>query len=57
MGKSTRQRQVWELLTNSIPDRNLVSVQYKQAYKQILLHYNANGVNYRPSGKIKAKKS
>jgi hypothetical protein len=47
---------LWELLTKSKPDRNLVSVQHKQAYKQIFLQSNAHRVNYSPSGKIKAKK-
>jgi len=43
-------------ITKSKPDRNLVSVQDKQAYKQILLQSNAHRVNYSPSGKIKANK-
>jgi len=47
---------LWELLTKSKPDRNLASVQDKQAYKQILLQSNAHSVNYRSSGKIKANK-
>ena len=47
---------LWELLTKSKTDRNLLSVQYKQAYKQILLQSNAHRVNYRPSVKIKGSK-
>ena len=47
---------MWELLTKSKPDRHLVSVQDKQAYKQILLQFNAHRVNYKPLGKIKANK-
>jgi len=45
-----------ELLTKSKPDKNVVSFQDKQAYKQILLHSNAHRVNYSPTGKIKANK-
>ena len=47
---------LWELLTKSKPDGNMVSMQDKQAYKQILLQSNAHRVNYTPSGKIKANK-
>ena len=47
---------LWELLTESRPDKNLVTNQDRQAYKQILLQSNAHRLNYRPSGKIKAKK-
>jgi len=43
-------------ITKSKPDRNLVSLQDKQAYKQILLQSNALRVNYSHSGKIKANK-
>jgi len=47
---------LWELLTQSRPDKNLVIHQDRQAYKQILLQSNAHRVNYSPSGKIKANK-
>ena len=46
-----------ELLTQSRPDKHLVTHQDKQAYKQILLQSNAHRVKYSPSGKIKANKS
>jgi len=42
--------------TKSKPLRDLVSVEEKQAYKQILLQSNSHRVNYSPSGKIKANK-
>ena len=48
---------LWELLTQSRPDKHLVTNQDKQAYKQILLQSNAHRVKYSPSGKIKANKS
>ena len=47
---------LWELLNQSRPDINDVAQQDRQAYKQILLQSNAHRLNYRPSGKIKAKK-
>ena len=47
---------LWELLTQSRPDKNLVTHHDRQAYKQILLLSNAHRVNYSPSGKIKANK-
>jgi len=47
---------LWELLTQSRPDKNLVTHQDRQAYKQILLQSNTHRVNYSPSGKIKANK-
>ena len=47
---------VWELLTQSRPDKHQVTHQDKQAYKQILLQSNACRVNYRTSGKNKANK-
>ena len=47
---------LWELLTQSRPDKNAVTFQDRQAYKQILLQSNAHRVNYSPSGKIKANK-
>jgi hypothetical protein len=46
----------WELLTQSRPDKNVVTNQDRQAYKQILLQSNAHRVNYSPSCKIKANK-
>ena len=47
---------LWELLTKSKPDKNVVTFQDKQTYKQILLQSNAHRVNYSPTGKIKANK-
>ena len=47
---------LWELLTQSRPDKNVVTYQDRQAYKQILLQSNAHRVNYSPSGNIKANK-
>ena len=47
---------LWELVTKSKPNRNMVSVQDKQGYKQILPQSNAHRVNYSPSGKTKANK-
>ena len=43
-----------ELLTESQPNRTLVTIQDRQAYKQIFLQSNADRYNYSPSGKIKA---
>jgi len=45
-----------ELLTKSRPDKNAVTFQDKQAYKQILLQSIAHIVNYSPTGKIKSNK-
>ena len=45
---------LWELLTKSKPDRNLVSLQDEQAYKKIIIQSNPHRVNYSPYGKIKA---
>jgi hypothetical protein len=47
---------VWELLTKSRPDKNTVTNQDRQAYKQILLQSNAHGVHYSPIGRIRANK-
>ena len=47
---------LWELLTQSRPDKNVVTHEDRQAYKQILLQSNAHRVDYSPSGKIKAYK-
>jgi len=47
---------LWELLTTSRPDKNVITHQDRQSYKQILLESNAHRVNYSPSGKIKANK-
>lgn len=47
---------LWELLSQSRPDKDLVSLQDRQAYKQILLQSNAHRVNYSPTGKIRANK-
>jgi len=56
-GKNYKATQgLWELLTESQPNRNLVTMQDRQAYKQILLQSNAHRVNYSPYGKIKANK-
>ena len=48
---------LWELLTEVNPDRNSVTMQDRQTYKQILIQSNAHRVSYSPSGKIKASKS
>ena len=56
-GKKYKAKQgLWELLTESQPNRNLVIMQNRQAYKQILLHSNAHRINYSLSGKIKVNK-
>ena len=56
-GKSYKAKQgLWQLLTQSRPDKNLVTHQDRQAYKEILLRSNAHRVNYGPSVKIKANK-
>jgi len=47
---------LWELLTQSRPDKNLVTHRDRQPYKQILFQSNAHRLNYRPLGKIKANK-
>jgi len=47
---------LWELLTKSKPDKIAVTIQDRQAYKQLLLQSNAHTVEYSPSGKIKANK-
>ena len=54
MYKSTQG--LWELLAKSKPDRNLVTLQDRQAYKQILLQSNAHRVNYSLRGRIRANK-
>jgi len=46
----------WELLTKSKPDKNAVTIQDKEAYKQILWQSNAHRVNYSPTGKLKSQK-
>ena len=45
-----------KLLTKSKPDINAVTLQERQAYKQIKLQSNAHTVNYSPKGKIKSNK-
>jgi len=47
---------LWKLLTKSKHDKNAVTFQDKQTYKQILLQSNAHRVNYSPTGKVKANK-
>lgn len=47
---------LWELLTKSHPDKNMVTLQDRQAYKQILSQSNAHRVNYSPTGRIRANK-
>jgi hypothetical protein len=47
---------LWQLLTKSRPDKTIVTLQDRQAYKQILIQSNAHRVNYSPSGRIKANK-
>jgi len=38
---------LWELLTKSTPDKNVVTFQDKHAYKQILLQSNANRIPFK----------
>ena len=45
---------LWELLTQSQPEKKVVTHQDRQAYKQLPLQSNAHRVNYSPSRKIKA---
>ena len=47
---------LWEILTQSRPDINAVTIQDKLAHKQLLLQSNAHTVNYSPTAKIKANK-
>ena len=47
----------WEFLTKSKPDKNVVTIQNKQAYKEVLLRSKAHRVNYSTTGKIEANKS
>ena len=56
-GKKYKAKQgPWELLNKFQPDENLVTLQDRQAYKQILLQPNALRFNCSPTGKIKANK-
>jgi hypothetical protein len=48
---------LWELLSKDSPDKNIFTLQDRQAYKRILLQSNAHRVNYSPTGKVKANKS
>jgi hypothetical protein len=48
---------LWELLTKSRPDKNMVILQDRQAYKQIINQSNVHSVNYSPTGRIRANKS
>ena len=43
---------LWGYLTKANPDKNVVNIQDRQAYKQILLQTNAHMVNYSPTAKI-----
>jgi hypothetical protein len=47
---------LWELLTKLRPDNTMITLQDRQAYKQILIQSNAYRVNYSPSGRIKTNK-
>jgi hypothetical protein len=47
---------LWELLAKSKLDKNLVTLQDRQAYKQILFQSNGHRVNYSPKGRIRANK-
>ena len=47
---------LWELLTKGKPDKNVVTIQNKQAYKEVLLRSKAHRVNYSTTGKIEANK-
>jgi hypothetical protein len=44
---------LWELLSRSKPDKDLVTLHDRQTFKQILLQSNAHRVNYSPTGKIR----
>jgi hypothetical protein len=46
----------WELLTKSQPDKDTVTNQDRQTYKQILLLANAHRADYNPTGHIRANK-
>ena len=41
---------LWELLANSKPDKYAVTIQYRQAFKQIHFQSTAHTVNYSPTG-------
>jgi hypothetical protein len=47
---------LWELLTKTRPDINMVTPQDRQTYKQILIQSNARRVNYSLTGRIRANK-
>jgi hypothetical protein len=47
---------LWELLSRSKPDKDLVTLHDRQTYKQILLQSNDHRVNYSPTDKIRANK-
>ena len=47
---------LWELLTKSKPDKNAVTIEDRQVYKQIFLQSNAHRINYSSTVKIKANK-
>jgi len=46
----------WELFAKAKPDKNAVTIQDRQAYKQILLQSDVHTVIYSPTSKIKANK-
>jgi hypothetical protein len=47
---------VWELLSRSKLDKDLVTLHDRQTYKPILLQSNAHRVNCSPTGKIRENK-
>jgi hypothetical protein len=47
---------LWELLTKARPDINMVTIQDKDSYKQILIQSNAHKDNYNPTGRIRDNK-
>jgi hypothetical protein len=56
-GKNYKANQgLWELLAKSKPDKNLVTLQDRQVYKQILSQSNGHRFNYSPKGRIRANK-
>ena len=56
-GKRYKATQVlWELLTETRPDKNVITHQYRQEYRQIMVQSNVHRVNYSLSSKIKANK-
>jgi hypothetical protein len=47
---------LWQWLNKSRPDKYTVTTQDQQAYKHILLQFNAHRVDYNSTGRIRANK-